>query len=94
MTTAKGERVVAVKVVRPGIREQFARDLQAMRFAARLLERIAPEARRLRALEVVGTLARSVAIEMDMRLEAAALSEPPTTPATIRNFASPARNGS
>ncbi len=75
LTTAHGERVVAVKVVRPGIREQFARDLQAMRFAARLLERIAPEARRLRALEVVETLARSVAIEMDMRLEAAALSE-------------------
>jgi ubiquinone biosynthesis protein len=66
---------VAVKVVRPGVRERFARDLQAMRAAARLFERFAPEARRLRAQEVVETLARSVAIEMDLRLEAAALSE-------------------
>jgi ubiquinone biosynthesis protein len=68
-------RAVAVKVMRPGVRERFARDLQAMRFAARLFERFAPDARRLRPREVVETLARSVAIEMDLRLEAAALSE-------------------
>jgi ubiquinone biosynthesis protein len=73
--TAAGGRVVAVKVMRPGVRQQFARDLQAMRFAARLLERVVPDARRLRARDVVETLARSVAIEMDLRLEAAALSE-------------------
>jgi ubiquinone biosynthesis protein len=72
---AADRRTVAVKVMRPGVRGQFARDLQAMRFAARLFERIAPEARRLRARDVVETLARSVAIEMDLRLEAAALSE-------------------
>jgi len=70
-----GDRAVAVKVMRAGIRERFARDLQAMRFAARLLERWVPEARRLKTREVVETLARSVAIEMDLRLEAAALSE-------------------
>jgi ubiquinone biosynthesis protein len=69
------ERFVAVKVVRPGVREQFARDLQAMRFAARHFERFVRDARRLRAQEVVETLARSVSIEMDLRLEAAALSE-------------------
>jgi ubiquinone biosynthesis protein len=68
-------RTVAVKVMRPGVRAQFARDLQAMHFAARLFERVVPEARRLRARDVVETLARSVAIEMDLRLEAAALSE-------------------
>jgi ubiquinone biosynthesis protein len=73
--TAEGEAVVAVKVVRPGVRERFARDLQAMRAAARLFERLAPDARRLRPLEVVETLARSVTIEMDLRLEAAAVSE-------------------
>ena len=73
--TADGEDVVAVKVVRPGVRERFARDLQAMRAAARFAERFVPDARRLRMIEVVETLARSVAIEMDLRLEAAALSE-------------------
>jgi ubiquinone biosynthesis protein len=68
-------RTLAVKVVRPGVHEQFARELQAMRFAARMFERLAPDARRLRAREVVETLARSVSIEMDLRLEAAAISE-------------------
>jgi ubiquinone biosynthesis protein len=66
---------VAVKIVRPGIRELFARDLQAMRFAARMAERYLAEARRLKPTEIVETLARSVAMETDLRLEAAALSE-------------------
>jgi ubiquinone biosynthesis protein len=73
--TPEGEEVVAVKIVRPGVRERFARDLQAMRAAARLVERHAPEVRRLKPQEVVETLARSVSIEMDFRLEAAAVSE-------------------
>ncbi len=68
-------RVLAIKVVRPGVRERFARDLQAMRFAARLAERHLSDARRLRPTEIVETLARSVAVEIDLRLEAAALSE-------------------
>ncbi|MBV8964044.1 MAG: ubiquinone biosynthesis protein UbiB, partial [Hyphomicrobiales bacterium] len=68
-------RFVAVKVLRPGIEPRFKRDLADMRFGARLIERIAPAMRRLRLAAVVETLARSVAIEMDLRLEAAALSE-------------------
>jgi ubiquinone biosynthesis protein len=75
VATADGEITVAVKVIRPGVREQFAREIHAMRFAARLFERFAPEMRRLRPQEVVETLARSVSIEMDLRLEAAAVSE-------------------
>jgi ubiquinone biosynthesis protein len=73
--TADGEETVAVKVVRPGVRDEFARDLQDMRAAARVIERLIPAAERLRVREVVETLARSVAIEMDLRLEAAAVSE-------------------
>jgi ubiquinone biosynthesis protein len=73
--TPGGEETVAVKVVRPGVRERFARDLQDMRASARFAERFLPDARRLRMIELVETLARSVAIEMDLRLEAAALSE-------------------
>lgn len=71
---ATGESV-AVKVLRPGVREQFARDLSSMRFAARIIHRLLPDMRRLRPIEVVDTLARSVTMEMDLRLEAAALSE-------------------
>jgi ubiquinone biosynthesis protein len=46
-----------------------------MFFAARLAERAAPEMRRLRPVQVVETLARTVRMEMDFRLEAAAASE-------------------
>jgi ubiquinone biosynthesis protein len=73
--TPDGIETVAVKVVRPGVRGGFARDLQAMRAAARLFERLVPDARRLKPMEIVETLARSVAVEMDLRLEAAAVSE-------------------
>ncbi|MEW6641063.1 MAG: 2-polyprenylphenol 6-hydroxylase [Pseudomonadota bacterium] len=68
-------RPVAVKILRPHIAERFRRDLGALMFAARTAEALSPEARRLRSIEIVDTLARSVAMEMDLRLEAAALSE-------------------
>jgi ubiquinone biosynthesis protein len=68
-------RPVAVKVLRPGVRRRFRRDLQTFYEGARLIERFDPASRRLRPIAVVDTLARSVAIEMDLRLEAAALSE-------------------
>jgi ubiquinone biosynthesis protein len=70
-----GLRPMAVKVLRPHIDRRFHADLAAFRFAAHLAERLSTEARRLRLIEVVETLARSVRLEMDMRLEAAALSE-------------------
>jgi ubiquinone biosynthesis protein len=69
------ERVVAVKVLRPGVERRFARDLADMFFAARLGERLIPDARRLKPVQVVETLARSVRMEMDFRLEAAAAAE-------------------
>jgi ubiquinone biosynthesis protein len=68
-------RAVAVKVLRPKIERRFRRDLGDMFFAARIAQDILPEARRLKPVEVVETLARSVKIEMDFRLEAAAASE-------------------
>jgi ubiquinone biosynthesis protein len=71
----KGEREVAVKVLRPGIERLFRRDLSDMYFAARIAELWFPETRRLKPVEVVDTLARTVKIEMDFRLEAAAASE-------------------
>jgi ubiquinone biosynthesis protein len=66
---------VAVKVLRPGIEQAFARDLELMLWLAELIERTQPKLRRLRPVEVVHTFANTVAIEMDLRLEAAAASE-------------------
>ena len=68
-------REVAVKVLRPGVERRFARDLSDMFFAARLAQHIAPDMRRLKPVAIVEALARSVRIEMDFRLEAAAASE-------------------
>jgi ubiquinone biosynthesis protein len=75
IATESGDRTVAVKVLRPGVERRLNADLAAFYFVARNAEAMSTEARRLRLIEVVQTLARSVAIEMDLRLEAAALSE-------------------
>jgi ubiquinone biosynthesis protein len=66
---------VAVKILRPGIERRFKVDLDAFFYAARKAEAMSPEMQRLRPIEAVATLARSVSLEMDFRLEAAALSE-------------------
>ncbi len=66
---------VAVKILRPGIREQFTRDLQALAYFARTAEAWSAEARRLRLTAIVATLADSVALELDLRMEAAAAGE-------------------
>ena len=66
---------VAVKILRPGIVDDFARDFEAFRFAARTAERFSAEARRLRAVTLVETLARSVALDLDLRMEGSAACE-------------------
>ncbi|QJP15216.1 2-polyprenylphenol 6-hydroxylase [Starkeya sp. ORNL1] len=68
-------RAVAVKVLRPDVQRRFHTDLAAFYRAAHIGEKASPEGRRLRLVAIVDTLARSVAMEMDLRLEAAALSE-------------------
>ncbi|MFD1703908.1 2-polyprenylphenol 6-hydroxylase [Methylopila henanensis] len=90
VSDAFGERVVAVKVLRPGVTHRFGRDLKAFFRIARLIERFAPKTRRLKPVVVVETLARSVAIEMDLRLEAAALSEIAENTAADPGFRVPA----
>jgi ubiquinone biosynthesis protein len=72
---SEGDCEVAVKVLRPGVERRFKRDLGDMYFAARLAERWFADARRLKLVGVVDTLARTVKMEMDFRLEAAAASE-------------------
>jgi ubiquinone biosynthesis protein len=66
---------VAVKILRPGVERRFRHDLDSYYFAARLIERFHPPIRRLRPMAVVDTLKRTTELEMDLRLEAAAISE-------------------
>jgi ubiquinone biosynthesis protein len=75
VAAAAGTRAVAVKILRPGVERRFHADLAAFTFAAQHAENLSAEARRLRLVEVVDTLRRTVMVEMDFRLEAAALSE-------------------
>ena len=74
-TSAETGAPVAVKVIRPGVRRRFFQDLESYFVAAGLQERFIPASRRLRPVEVTQTLAQTTKIEMDLRLEAAALSE-------------------
>jgi ubiquinone biosynthesis protein len=73
-TTSEGAEA-AVKVLRPGIEALFRRDLEALALFARIAERFSAEARRLRFIALVETLSASVALELDLRMEAAAASE-------------------
>lgn len=66
---------VAVKILRPGVRQRFADDIESQYAGAKLAETFVPKLRRLRPFEIVGTLDRSSRIELDLRMEAASISE-------------------
>ena len=73
-TTSEG-REVAVKVLRPGIRDKFARDLDTYEWAAAHLEAFGGEASRLRPRLVIANFKRWTVRELDLRREAAFASE-------------------
>ncbi|PKP72512.1 MAG: ubiquinone biosynthesis protein UbiB, partial [Alphaproteobacteria bacterium HGW-Alphaproteobacteria-6] len=87
--THPAERDVAVKVLRPGIEKRFGDDLESFFWAAERIERNYAPARRLRPVEIVQTLADSVKLEMDLRLEAAAMSEMAENTAKDQGFRVP-----
>lgn len=66
---------VAVKILRPGIERRFANDLNGFYFVARTAEKWSAEFRRLRPVAAVDTLARSMKLELDLRMEASAIAE-------------------
>lgn len=72
--TKEGEEV-AVKVLRPGIEEAMARDIESFEWLAGIFEKYMARARRLKLKEVVATLKETVTVELDLRMEAAAATE-------------------
>ena len=68
-------RRVAVKILRPGIGLRVARDAEVLMLAARLIERLAPPARRLEPKGFAQTVIRATELELDLRLEAAGADE-------------------
>jgi len=73
--TLKDGREVAVKVLRPGVERDIAKDLALLQAAASLVERLSPEGRRLRRREVVAEFARHLDEELDLMREAANASQ-------------------
>jgi len=90
VSTPEGLRKVAVKVIRPGVRQRFYHDLESFFIAAQLQERYVPATRRLRPVQVTKILEQTTKIEMDLRLEAAALSEIGENTASDPGFRVPA----
>ncbi len=68
-------RLVAIKVLRPGIEEDFAKALDTYEWAAAQVEAMGGEAARLRPRLVVATFRQWTMRELDLRREAAAASE-------------------
>lgn len=68
-------KLVAVKVLRPGIERAFRKDIDAFYLAARMIEAFLPSTRRLRPLDVITHFEGVVMGELDLRLEAASASE-------------------
>src|SRR5690554_789985 len=68
-------QTMAVKILRPGVERRFMADIESFYAVARLADRFVASTKRLRPVEVVETLDRSARLELDLRLEAAAISE-------------------
>ena len=68
-------RDVAVKVLRPGIEEEFAKAIDTYEWAAAQVERFGGEAARLRPRLVVAQFKQWTARELDLQREAASASE-------------------
>ena len=68
-------RTVAVKVLRPGVEDEFGRAIDTYRWAAAQLEAMSTEARRLRPRLTIETFRRWTARELNFRREAASASE-------------------
>jgi ubiquinone biosynthesis protein len=68
-------RLVAIKVLRPGIRERFNQDIDTYEWAAAHLEEMGREARRLRPRLTIENFKRWTLRELDLRREGASASE-------------------
>ena len=83
-------REVAVKVLRPNIEEAFQKDIDLFFWIAELVQAAKPELRRLRPVETVRTLAKTIEMEMNLRFEAAASAELNENLADVDYFMVPA----
>lgn len=77
---------VAVKVLRPGIEQRIHKDIAVLRMGAGLAVRFFPASRRMEPRAFVETVARSLVLELDLRMEAAGASELMEAAVTANNL--------
>ena len=82
-------RTVAVKVLRPGIEEEFAKAIETYEWAAAHAETMGGEITRLRPRLVIATFRQWTARELDLRREAASASELAENMAAVPGFVVP-----
>ena len=63
---------VAVKILRPGIEKRFDRELRFLQWGARWAQRVVPDLRRAQPVGLIEVLRQQTAMELDLRMEAAA----------------------
>lgn len=80
---------LAVKFLRPGVEDRLRGELELLARMAKWAERFFPITHRLRPLDAITTLARSINGETDFRMEAAALSEMAENTAQDKGFCVP-----
>lgn len=83
--TTEGQ-TVAVKILRPDVEQRIKRDISALRLGANLAEGLFPTSKRLEPKAFVETVARSLTLELDLRLEAAGASELAEAATAAKNF--------
>jgi len=71
----KDGRRVAVKILRPDIETIVAKDIAMMTLGAKIVAFLFPASRRLEPVAFVSTVAQSLLLELDLRLEASACDE-------------------
>jgi ubiquinone biosynthesis protein len=69
------DKIVAVKVLRPGIEEEFAKDISLFMTLVNYITKRSKKLERFRLIEVVKLFEKTIKMEMDLRFEAAAASE-------------------
>ncbi|MDE1916381.1 MAG: 2-polyprenylphenol 6-hydroxylase [Sphingomonadales bacterium] len=82
-------RPVAIKVLRPGIRDKFAHDISTYEWAAAHLEALGGEAGRLRPRLIIANFRRWTLRELDLRREAASSSELANVMAGVEHYRVP-----
>jgi len=79
-------RDVAVKILRPDVERRIKRDIATLRLGAAIAEKLFPLSKRLEPKAFVETVARSLTLELDLRLEAASANELAEAAVSASNF--------